>query len=765
MCKKTLVLTVFLLFSIGTAFGAVVEFGSLPFSEFYGYDKGAPLNPETKIIEQNDLYTLYSLQYDSVWGRRVPALYMVPKNGTPPYPAIIFGHGFMGNKDNVRPALDMIAKNQMSALSIDMWYHGDRKVEGKQMYSDHLYQMREGLALSVVDLRRAADFLQSRSEIDPGRIGYVGASMGGIIGGLFAAVDSRVQSPVLIVGGGDWRYLFTHSIVAQAGVGFTYEMSNRLGKLATRILAPVDPVNLVQLISPRPLLMINAKHDILVNPEANKKMFVRSLPPKKLVWFDSGHEVPFNDACALMVDWFKMYMVEKKPPDFESVVTGYQTPSVSVNENMKMAPIITEMSYNEYLNYDPDLPLLSFRDSIESENPNVSKYAIRYQSTHDRMVEGVLNMPTVGVPPYPVVIFLHDLGGTPEDADLFVDILARNGIASVSIGIFGFNNGLTNEVIGADTGVYLYRNLMVQSVQDTQRLIDLLKECAGILTQSLTVVGIGEGGNVAAVAAGVDDRIGDAVMIDTEGSIFESWKKLSNKGNNSDNTVSGEGLEEALAPVEAGEYVDQIFPRNITIFYEYDMHKKNRDYITMLYEKAKEPKSVLQINESEDEEGTVTGEKMLGLLELLWNLYKNDKTNADSENRNSGMFGLDTRNLNRGQNEWKVVNGAEGKTARVVNVNWMHADKSGGVDIIVNARVAKEVERKSTVVAIVKEPGRTERYLQLLDTGTGMDKMKNDGIYSGLIPIAKETKEPVTVTVGGIGPSGEVLIEKSIVIK
>lgn len=744
------------------------EFGRLPFSEYYAYDHGVPLNSEINIIEETEKYTLYSLSFDGAWGRRVPALYMVPKSGRPPYPAIVFGHGFLGNKDAVRPALGFMAEKHIAAVSIDMWYHGDRTVEGKQMYSRYLYQMREGLALSVVDLRRAVDFLESRTgEIDSGRIGYAGASMGGILGALFAAVDTRVQAPVFIVGGSNWEYLFTHSLVAQVGVGFTYAESKSLGRLATRILAPVDPLNLVQLIAPRPMLMLNAKHDVLVNPVSSKMMFVRAMPPKKIVWFDSGHDLPFNDACALMLDWVKLYMVEHKAPDFTSIVEGWKTVPVQIDENMKLRPPVSEMSYNEYLEYDHDLPLLSYRDPIDTENQNMSKFKIRYQSTHDRMVEGVLNVPTVGQSPYPLVIFVHDLGGSESDLDIVADILARNGIASVATGCYGFQNGRKNEFNGGKSSIYIMRDMITQSVQDTRRLIDFMQKIDEIVMPNLTILGVGVGGNVATAVAGVDDRVKAVVVMNSGAELHKYWKKLADReliSQGEEEKKDEERSEIALRPVEAGEYMGHIAPRPVLILNEKENGMYDTESANKLYERAGEPKQKICIEPDADGKGVSIGEMMEALVLFLWNVYKSNTANAGSENQNRGIFGMDTTGNMRRQMDMERIEKEKGNASGIEALNWMETKNGGGNEIILNARPAKKSEIGATVVAAVYEHGAPVRYIQLLDSGTGVDNKKGDGIYSGIVkPMKKEGQ--LTVKVGGVGSSGELLIEKTVRIR
>src|SRR5206468_3078909 len=63
----------------------------------------------------------------------------------------------------------------------------------------------------VAEQQRVLDWVGTRPELDAGRIGIFGISIGGIQGALLTAVDERVQAAVLGLAGGDLPYILTHS--------------------------------------------------------------------------------------------------------------------------------------------------------------------------------------------------------------------------------------------------------------------------------------------------------------------------------------------------------------------------------------------------------------------------------------------------------------------------------------------------------------------------------------------------------------------------
>ena len=56
----------------------------------------------------------------------------------------------------------------------------------------------------VTDLRRGLDVLRSIPEVDPGRLGYVGYSWGGFVGGYLAGLRTPARAYVLTYAGADW---------------------------------------------------------------------------------------------------------------------------------------------------------------------------------------------------------------------------------------------------------------------------------------------------------------------------------------------------------------------------------------------------------------------------------------------------------------------------------------------------------------------------------------------------------------------------------
>jgi dipeptidyl aminopeptidase/acylaminoacyl peptidase len=200
----------------------------------------------------------------------------------------VLGHGFRGDKSSL-PVGDLLARAGFAAFAIDARAHGERRDdEVLRAVETDAAALERMLRETVTDMRRGVDYLASRAECDPARIGYIGASMGGFLGAMLAGSDERIQAPVLLVSGADWTTMLQSS-VARA---FRERATPAVIEEARRLLDPIDPIHWVGRISPRPVLMIAGDADTAVPPASARALHAAANEPKTVVWYDGGHTLP-----------------------------------------------------------------------------------------------------------------------------------------------------------------------------------------------------------------------------------------------------------------------------------------------------------------------------------------------------------------------------------------------------------------------------------------------------------------------------------------
>ncbi len=280
------------------------------FRVFYDYDKSLPLEVQIRedvpvpASENVPAHHRISLSFMNNHDERVPGILWTPSEGKAPYPCVFYLHGLGGNKGQGSLFSSDLLKEGYAVMALDAAYHGERAPGKQPMYGTTFYRLRDGYIQTVVDYRRAIDYLETRGDIDSKRVTLIGVSMGAIMGSVLGGVDRRIKCPVLLVGGAD-RGLMSRISQIEVWKKIRAENPNLDFDEVSRIMAPADPLNFVDKISPRPVLMINGTKDEIVPVPANKLLHTAAKEPKKIVWLEAGHSLPRAQMMPLVLDWLR----------------------------------------------------------------------------------------------------------------------------------------------------------------------------------------------------------------------------------------------------------------------------------------------------------------------------------------------------------------------------------------------------------------------------------------------------------------------------
>ncbi|MEM2248937.1 MAG: alpha/beta fold hydrolase [Candidatus Bathyarchaeia archaeon] len=281
------------------------------FRRYYEYDRALPLNVHEEVIEDKDNYKLIKVYFDSVNNERVPGLLMLPKRDGK-VPCVIFLHGYGGSKDDIRRVADVVAREGYALMAIDAKYHGERREIGKELFSPDINISVNGIIQTVIDLRRAVDYLETKPEIDIERVGYVGGSMGGILGAIFIGVEPRIKAAALIVAGGNMSLMIRESKhYTMPKIREYIRRENVSYEELQRVLDPIDPINFIGYFSPRPIVFHLGKYDEDVPAESGRQLYERAGEPKQVYWYDTGHNVPLDLVLARILDFMDRNLLGK----------------------------------------------------------------------------------------------------------------------------------------------------------------------------------------------------------------------------------------------------------------------------------------------------------------------------------------------------------------------------------------------------------------------------------------------------------------------
>jgi len=203
-------------------------------------------------------------------GDPVPAILLLP-DAEAAAPGAILLHGYSSRKEHMADEVGRaLLAEGIASLAVDLPLHGDR--------ADPLQAQSARNPLAAVRLWRSAlqeaglavRYLGARREVDGGRLGVAGYSLGSFLAVALAAGEPRVKA-VVVAAGGD------------------LPSGTPLAAVARTV---ADPTRAVRRLSPRPLLMVHGRDDRTVRPEQAERLYAAAGEPKELRWYAAGHYLP-----------------------------------------------------------------------------------------------------------------------------------------------------------------------------------------------------------------------------------------------------------------------------------------------------------------------------------------------------------------------------------------------------------------------------------------------------------------------------------------
>ena len=174
-----------------------------------GLPERTPLNPQITGIISRDGYRIEKIIFESQPKHYVSALLFLPEAGKykPPYPGVLVpcGHSANGKAHDAYQTMGaLLALNGMAGLVFDPIDQGERsqmpsqlpRLAGTRAHTmlgiGSILLGRNTARFEIWDGMRAIDYLQSRPEVDPKRIGCTGNSGGGTQTSYLMSLDERI---------------------------------------------------------------------------------------------------------------------------------------------------------------------------------------------------------------------------------------------------------------------------------------------------------------------------------------------------------------------------------------------------------------------------------------------------------------------------------------------------------------------------------------------------------------------------------------------
>lgn len=170
----------------------------------------------------------------------------------------------------------------------------NRKVEIEDTNSAE--QVEAYFRQTVLDNRQVLDYLVTRPDVDPNRLGCMGLSLGGIKASLLAGVDKRIKCTVLGLAGGSMADIAMNSKERRLEdyVKYLQEIGAPADLIHSELEQKVvtDPLRLAPYVDARNTLMFIAAFDRVV-PTWTGKQLRRTIGGPKAVYLLAGHYTSF----------------------------------------------------------------------------------------------------------------------------------------------------------------------------------------------------------------------------------------------------------------------------------------------------------------------------------------------------------------------------------------------------------------------------------------------------------------------------------------
>jgi len=481
-------------------------------------DYRGPLRPRVTKTTPRDGYVIENVMFDSLPDYVVTAnLYRPDRPGR--HPAVLMS---MGHWDSGKAAGQLLSSNLARrgfvVLAYDPVGQGERQqafdprfgrslIGGPtdQHFSNGAAAILMGQALSryfIHDGMRAIDYLVSRPEVDPDRIGATGCSGGGTQTTYISALDPRIKATAVACYMNSFQTLFAGSIgdSEQSLPGF----------LATGL----DQTDYVELFAPKPWLIASTENDFFTPPGA-RQVFAEAQrwyslydAKERVKWVvgPGGHGTP-KVVREAIYDWMDRWLAQgaaKPTPEITDLLPD-QALLVTKNGQVEGRELYQIIRETPRVKATPQ-ELSKFVGDLIAANPPVLK------------ISHILSpAPAEGRRPAVVVV------QNTLDADAASEALRAAGHVVALMVMSGRGQDDERPYTGNwmnNTRAWLVgRNLPATHAAEINAVVDELAERSDVDPARITVRATGLGGIPALLAAAANPRISSIALMRTPHSV------------------------------------------------------------------------------------------------------------------------------------------------------------------------------------------------------------------------------------------------------
>jgi len=512
------------------------------------FPEKTPLNPRITEVVKKDGYRIEKVVFESMPGFYVVGCVFIPEKIKKKAPAIlnVIGHSQEGFRGEIYQQVYLnLVKKGFIVLAIDPIGQGE-DVQffdptigdtgfSKVGYSvvEHCYagnlNFLSGKTLAryfTWDGIRSIDYLVSRKDVDPNRIGVTGFSGGGTVTSYVSAMDDRVKASVPC----SWSTACRRHTETK---GTQDAETNFVGGLK----AGISFEDLIEVRAPKPTLMTFTSRDQYLSIQGAREAYQEAkeaynaygsgenlqfieddfkhwMTPKirlKIYKFFMEHLEVKGDPADEEVEFLSMEELKVTPPgnvihwlDGENVqsINAKETEPLLKNiessrknipthieKTVKKAQEISGYIAPDYEDGDP-----FFNGRYQRDNYSVGRYAIKGEG--DYVIPMLLFVPNTKMARYPAIVYMHPEGKVAEALPGGqIEKLVKNGYIVAAVDVVGIGeckNTATRVSADDYTGVLIGRSTPGIQAGDIVRVVNYLKHLKNVNPGKIGAVGIGK---------------------------------------------------------------------------------------------------------------------------------------------------------------------------------------------------------------------------------------------------------------------------------
>jgi hypothetical protein len=223
-------------------------------------------------------------------------------------PVAFWQHGATGSRLANLDAMHRLCDAGYLVASVDQRLHGGRTGKMPPLgcgaaprFEDTIVYIACGTSR---DVALVLDYLETRADLQPDRIGWVGGSLGGLVGAILATREKRIKAVVSLIGGGAHRQLAT-----------VWAKGEPLREETDALLREFDPIDRVARLFPTAVLLCNGATDPTLTAAAAQAFCDAAQPfyaaaPDRLrlvVNPETGHWIT-EEAYQMTLEWLGRYV-------------------------------------------------------------------------------------------------------------------------------------------------------------------------------------------------------------------------------------------------------------------------------------------------------------------------------------------------------------------------------------------------------------------------------------------------------------------------